>query len=107
MSFVCIMYIAERRSQATEGRSQTNVAVLERPAVSETDAPIDTGTPEPRTGDVSTNGDSRCMRRQEFLANNRFLNMLRSKGKRERTTTPPPVATRPRPRSQPPHGRAR
>lgn len=29
MSFVCIMYIAERRSQATEGRSQTNVAVLE------------------------------------------------------------------------------
>lgn len=41
-------YIAERRSQATQGRKQSNVGVLERPVVLETDAPIDTVTPKPQ-----------------------------------------------------------
>ena len=41
-------YIAERRSQATQGREQSNVGVLERPVVVETDAPINTVTPKPQ-----------------------------------------------------------
>ncbi|CRH94234.1 Uncharacterised protein [Chlamydia trachomatis] len=106
-------YIAQRRAQATQGRKQSNVGVLERPVVLETDAPIntvtpiDTVTPQPGADEVSTDGDSRPMTRQELLATNRFLSVLGSKGKRQGTPTPPPMATRPRPPLQPPHGRGR
>ena len=101
-------YIAERRSQAAQGRKQANVAVLERPVVVETDAPINTVTPQPEADGVRTDGDTRRMTKQELLATNRFLSVLGSKGKRQGTPTPPPVvATRPRPPSQPPHGRGR
>lgn len=101
-------YIAERRSQAAQGQTQSNVGVLERPVVLETDTPIDTVTPQPGADGVSTDGDTRRMTKQEFLATNRFLSVLGSKGKRQGTPTPPPWAgTPPRPRPQPPQGRAR